>query len=294
MKRSSVFLPLLLLSLILSSCAEQAAMPGRAFEGTITQVIKVPGLMNAVGGEMGNGGAMLAAASNVNMKIYAREDKLAYEMAVMGGLFKIKTIIDRSSRTITMLMPNKQAFVTDLRSMDSMRSIIDDSLNNSDQLDSLAQNIPKPTGKKMEINGFEVEEYVSKVEGMDVQMWMTNDPRMQFYEIIQDAMLGRQRTGMGGVEEAFAMLMPLSKGKVPVQVTAKLNGEVFATSELTKIEEMELDDEIFAIPAGYTITKGSPGAMSSGSSSDSVVDADDDTSTVKSIDTSNSFRTGKP
>jgi hypothetical protein len=291
MKRIPYLLPVLLLCLVLSSCAEQAAMPGRAFEGTITQVIKVPGLANAMGGgEAGGGGAMLAAASNVNMKIYAREDKLAYEMAVMGGLFKIKTIIDRSSRTITMLMPNKQAFVTDLRSMDSMRKIIDDSLNTGNHLDSLAQNIPKPTGKKMEINGFEVEEYVSKVEGMDVQMWMTSDPRMQFYEIIQDAMLGRQRTGMGGIEEAFAMLMPLSKGKIPVQLTAKLNGEIFATSELTKIEEMELDDEIFAIPAGYKIIKGSPGSMNSGSSSDSVMDEVDSVSS----DTTGTFMTGKP
>jgi hypothetical protein len=142
----------------------------------------------------------------------------------------------------------------------------------------------------MEINGFEVEEYVSKVEGMDVQMWMTSDPRMQFYEIIQDAMLGRQRTGMGGIEEAFAMLMPLSKGKIPVQLTAKLNGEIFATSELTKIEEMELDDEIFAIPSGYKIIKGSPGSMNSTSSSDSVMDEVDSVSS----DTTGTFMTGKP
>lgn len=292
MKRSFLVLPLLFLTLSLASCAEQAAMPDRPFEGTITQIIKLPGMAKAMGAEGGEGGAMLAAASNVNMKIYAREDKLAYEMAVMGGLFKIKTIIDRSNRTITMLMPNKQAFVTDLRSMDSLRKILDDSLNTGDQLDSLAENLPKPTGKKMEINGFEVEEYVSKVQGMDVQMWMTSDPRMQFYEIIQDAILGRQRTGMGGVEEAFAMLMPLSKGKIPVQLTAKLNGEIFATSELTKIEEMELDDDIFAIPAGYTITKRSPGSVEKRSMEDS--DDLNSTDSVGSGDTSKSFMTGKP
>lgn len=264
-------------------------MPGKPFEGTITQVIKVPGLAKAIGGEADGAGAMMAAASNVNMKIYAREDKLAYEMAVMGGLFKIKTIIDRSNRTITMLMPNKQAFVTDLRTMDSMRKIIDDSLNKSNQLDSLAQSIPQPTGKKMEINGFEVEEYTSKVQGMDVQMWMTTDPRMQFYEIIQDAVLGRQRTGLGGVEEMFAMLMPLSKGKVPVQLTAKLNGEVFATSELTKIEEMELDDDIFEIPAGYKITKGSPGSMTTRSETKT-----DSVQARSKTDTTQTYITGKP
>jgi hypothetical protein len=290
MKRSFLFLPLLLLSLVLVSCGEQAAMPGKPFEGTITQVIKVPGIAKTMGAEAEGAGAMMAAASNVNMKIYAREDKLAYEMAVMGGLFKIKTIIDRSNRTITMLMPNKQAFVTDLRSMDSMRRIIDDSINKNDQLDSLAQSLPQPTGKKMEINGFEVEEYTSKVQGMDVQMWMTTDPRMQFYEIIQDAILGRQRTGMGGVEEMFAMIMPLSKGKIPVQVTAKMNGEVFATSELTKIEEMELDDDVFAIPAGYTITKGSPGSMMSRSNNKSDADSLEEGSKK---DTTETFITGK-
>jgi hypothetical protein len=289
MKRSYTLLIALFISFALASCGEQAAMPGRAFEGTITQIIKVPGISKAMGGEAGGGAALMAAASNVNLKIYAREDKLAYEMAVMGGLFKIKTIIDRSNRTITMLMPNKQAYVTDLRSMDSMRKILDDSLNSGNQLDSLAQNIPKPTGKTMEINGFQVEEYVSKVEGMDVQMWMTSDPRMQFYEIVQDAILGRQRTGMGGIEEAFAMLMPLTKGKVPVQLTAKMNGEVFATSELTKIEEMELDDEIFAIPAGYQVIKGSPGSVTS--KRDSVGTLPDSTT---SSDTSTGFVTGKP
>lgn len=284
MKRYFLLLPVFSILMLLTSCAEQAAMPDKAFEGTITQVIKVPGIAKTMGGEAGQGGALLTAASNVNLKIYAREDKLAYEMAVMGGLFKIKTIIDRSTRTITMLTPDKKAIVTDLRTMDSMRRILDDSLNQSDRIDSLAQSIPQPTGKKMEINGFEAEEYVGTVNGMDVEMWLTSDPRMQFYEILRDALLGRQRTGMGGVEEIFALMMPLSKGKVPVQFTARSNGEIFATSEMTKLEEMELDDEIFQIPPGYQVIKQSAANMSTRPSTDST----------GKPDSTKSFITGQP
>jgi hypothetical protein len=284
MKQSSFLLPILLLSMSLASCGEQAAIPGKAFEGTITQIIKVPGVAKAMGGDAGQGGALLAAASNVNLKIYAREDKVAYEMAVMGGLFKIKTIIDRATRTITVLTPDKKALVTDLRAMDSMRKILDDTLNAGDKLDSIAQSIPQPTGKKMEINGFEAEEYVGKINGMDVEMWLTSDPRMQFYEILRDALLGRQRTGMGGVEEIFALMMPLSKGKVPVQFTAKMNGEIFATSEMTELEEMELDDDIFSIPAGYEIVKESHISKGTRTSKD----------TLSTSDTAKPFITGKP
>lgn len=268
------WLSILLLALTfgLSSCAEQAAMPGKAFEGTITQIIKVPGLAKLMSGDsgMGGGGALLGAASNVNVKIYAREDRVAYEMAVMGGLLKIKSIINRSTRTLTMLTPDKKAIVIDLKSMDSMRNEIDDSIRgNSGMIDSLADQIPKPTGKKMEINGFEVEEYVSRSNDMDIQMWVTEDPRMQFYEVVQDALLGRQRTGMGGMEEIFAMFQPISKGKIPVQVTAKLNGEVLATSEMTKLEQEELDDSVFEIPAGYEIVKQDASSMQEGSSKSS-------------------------
>lgn len=293
MKASKISLSLLFVMLSLASCGEQAALPGKPFEGTITQIIKVPGLAKAMAGvdsgSKGMGGnSFLSAASTANMKIYAREDKLAYELSVMGGLFKIKTIIDRGTRTITMLMPNKQAIVTDMRSMDTMRKIIDDTLNKSNQLDSLAQSIPVATGRKMEINGFEAEEFVGKMQGMDVQMWVTSDPRMQFYEIIQDAILGRQRTGMGGIEEVFAMLLPLSKGKVPVQFTAKMNGEVFASSELSKIEEGELEDAVFAIPAGYTIVKESASQMSARSSANSKIDS------AAISDSIRKFITGKP
>ena len=286
MTRRWLSIPLLILGVFLASCGEQAALPGRAFEGTITQVIKLPGIAKGMAGEGSQGSALLAAMSNVNMKIYAREDKVAYEFAAMGGLMKFKTIIDRNTRTITMLTPDKKAIVTDLRQMDSMRRILDDSLNKSNQLDSLADAIPQPTGKKMEINGFEVEEYVGKMQGMDVQMWLTSDPRMQFYDVIRDAVLGRQRTGLGGLEEFFALLMPLSKGKVPVQFSAKLNGEVFATSELTKLEETAIDDEVFEIPAGYQVIKGT--SESSGSRSISI-----DTSSAET-DTTETFITGKP
>lgn len=271
MHYSIKYVALAVLALIsLSSCAEQAALPGKAFEGTITQVIKLPGLAKTLGGldsgskEDRRTGALLGAASTVSLKIHTREDKLAYEVAAFGGFIKSRFIIDRATRTLTMLTPDKKAYVTDLKAMDTIRERLDDSIRKNQQMvDSIGDALPKPTGRTQEINGFEVEEYVGRMQGMDVEMWLTSDPRMKFYEVLRDAILGKRRTGTGGLEEIFAMIAPLTDGKVPVQFTSKLNGEVFATSELTKIEEEELDDKLFEIPAGYQIVRETPGGIES-------------------------------
>src|SRR3569832_2576560 len=111
-------------------------------------------------------------------------------MSLMGGLIgvPVHSIIDRNSRTMTMLV-GKHAYVTNLRALDSNRTKVDDSLSEHPEiLDSLNKVVPKPTGMKKTIYGLECEEYTSTFKGMNIDMWISQDPRLKFYDVIQDAL----------------------------------------------------------------------------------------------------------
>ncbi len=255
--------------LLISSCASHNQMPNRPFEGTITQTIHAQGLMDMLGGAMDSGkgsslppgrpnvpgAGLMGLLSNVSVKIYVRPDKVAYDVDAVGGLLHVRSIIDRNTRTITTLM-NNQALVANLRSFDSIRPKIDSSINANPQLkDTLQNNLPQATGKHAVINGFEADEYRAKSNGLDVQVWLTDDPRMKFYEVIRDAFLGRNTTGTGGLEELFSILAPISGGKVPVKSVISMNGKQVISSELGSINEEKVDDDIFQIPKDYEIVK---------------------------------------
>src|SRR5665647_1689833 len=113
--------------LFLSSCAERSQMPQHAFEGTIVEVIQVPGLANLAagssdsGGESNLGSSILGALSNVTITMHVRGDKVASNVAILGGMISMTSIIDRNARTLTMLLPNHTAVVQDLREFDSAR-----------------------------------------------------------------------------------------------------------------------------------------------------------------------------
>ncbi len=255
------FVFILAASFYLSSCASHSQNPERAFEGTITQTIHAQGLMEMLSksgdssSSNSTGAGIMGLLSNITLKLYVRSDKVAYDIDAAGGLLHMRSIIDRNTRTITTLM-NHQALVTNLRSFDSLRPKIDDSLNTHHAIkDSLQNSLPQPTGKHQEINGFEADEYRAKTNGLDIDMWLTDDPRMKFYGIIRDAILGRNQTGGGGMEEIFSILAPVTGSKVPVRSTISMNGKQVMTSELSSIEEGKVDDAIFQIPKDYTIVR---------------------------------------
>ena len=253
--------------LFLSSCSERASMPGRAFEGKIVQQISVDA--SALGSaDVRNDSTFTAPApskkmplgfsTNATITMYVRGDKVALGMSLLGGFVSlpVRTIIDRNSRTMTMLV-NKHAYVTSLRAMDTMRSKIDDSLHeHPDILDSLNTLVPKPTGMKKTINGLECEEYIGTFKGMNIDMWITQDTRLKFYDVIEDAFLGKNRTGMGGMEQIMMLLKPISgEGKVPVMMTISKDGNIFIKSELKEMSEEKLSDDLFEVPKEYDVIK---------------------------------------
>jgi hypothetical protein len=91
---------------------------------------------------------------------------------------------------------------------------------------------------------------------MDMDMWITQDPRLKFYDVIRDALLGRKRTGEGGMEEVLALLKPIAgEGKVPVKMTIGRDGKNMIKSELKEMTEEKIDESFFQIPSDYEIVK---------------------------------------
>jgi hypothetical protein len=249
---------------MLASCAERSQMPAHAYEGTITEVIHMPGigkLMNAGKNDSSdddNGSSAMAmgALANIGLKMYVRENVIAYDVSVLGGLITMHSIIDRNARTLTVLLPNHSAMVMDLRKLDSAKNVLNDSLQaHNGLLDSLEAMIPQPTGKTQSIHGLETEEYHAGKGSIETDMWLSDNDKLKAFDVVRDAFLGRGTEGSGGLDQIFGLMRPIA-GKIPVKFETKLNGEVVASGELTDITEEKLDDALFTIPKDYTIING--------------------------------------
>lgn len=241
-------------------------MPGKGFEGKIVQKISVGSdFMSSMKEEHDSTdvtGAGAQHASNqmgpsMEVTMYSKGDKVAYDMSMMGFPIKLHTIIDRSTRTITLVTPDKMAYVSDLHAIDKVRAKVDDSIEKHHNiLDSIQAHMPKATGQKKTINGLACEEYATKIGDNDLTLWVTQDSRLKFYDIMRDALLGKQRTGLGGMDEVMSILAPfLGEGHVPVLTELSKNGKVLLKSEMVTMSEEKVDDDIVNVPSGYKIVK---------------------------------------
>jgi Domain of unknown function (DUF4412) len=265
-----------IVSFMLASCAERSQMPAHTYEGTITEVIHMPGIgklmrnggdfskhdstdadsSDQTGNSSSMGASAMGALANVGLKMYVRENVIAYDVSILGGLITMHSIIDRNARTLTVLMPNHTAMVLDLRTLDSSRSKINDSLQaHSALFDSLQAALPQPTGKHETIHGLDAEEYHAVKGPIETDMWLSDNEKLKAFDVVRDAFLGRGNEGSGGLDQIFGMMRPIA-GKIPVKFETKLNGEVLASGELTDITEEKLDDALFTIPKDYTIVNG--------------------------------------
>ncbi|HET6402385.1 MAG TPA: hypothetical protein VFH95_13445 [Candidatus Kapabacteria bacterium] len=258
----------ILTSILLASCAERSQMPASAFEGTITEVIQMPGIgtmmsgSNDSTGQAGQGLSAMGAFANLSLKMYVRENKVAYDMSMLGGLITMHSIIDRDARTMTMLLPNHTAMVMDLRALDTTRRRMDDSLRTRMGIfDSLEAMLPQPTGRHETIHGLDAEEYHGQRGSVETEMWLSANEKLKAFDVVRDAFLGRgiddrsASAGGGGLDEVFGMIRPIA-GKIPVKFETKVNGKTFVKGELTDITEEKLDDALFEIPQGYQIING--------------------------------------
>lgn len=240
-------------------------MPASAFEGTITEVIQMPGIGAMMSGsdssgQTGQGLSAMGAFANLSLKMYVRENKVAYDMSMLGGLITMHSIIDRDARTMTMLLPNHTAMVMDLRALDSSRRQMSDSLQkHSGILDSLEAMLPQPTGRHETMHGLDAEEYHGQRGSVETEMWLSANEKLKAFDVVRDAFLGRgsedRSATEGGLDQVFGMIRPIA-GKIPVKFQTTMNGKTLIKGELTDITEEKLDDALFEIPQGYQIVNG--------------------------------------
>lgn len=256
------FLPLF----VLVSCADRGQTPGKGFEGKIVQKITIN--KSLIGQKQERDSTDLTGAGaaheavnpsgpSVEITMFAKGDKVAYDMSLIGFPIKIHTIIDRNARTVALLTPDKMAYVSDLHTFDKVKSVVDDSINrHHDMIDSLQAHMPQSTGQKKTINGLACEEFTTKIGDNDLTFWLTQDSRLHFYDIVRDAFLGKQRTGMGGMEEALAIVAPfLGEGRTPVVATLSHNGQTLIKSEMVSMSEESVSDDILTIPSDYKVVR---------------------------------------
>lgn len=252
-------------ALFLLSCSEKAQQPGRAFEGRIVQKITVNGNLFDHGGDSATSESPRTgppvekplSGPSMTLTMFSKGDKVAYDMTTPIIPITLHSIVDRNARTVTILGPNKVAYVSDLHSFDKVRGKMDDSIStNHRMLDSLQAHMPKPTGNKKTIQGLACEEYKTTIDKTDITLWITQDSRLKYFDIMRDALLGKQRTGMGGLEELFSIFTPIAgDGHLPVIAEVSRGGKTIIKSEMVEFSEESVSDDVFEIPKGYEIDK---------------------------------------
>ncbi|MEI8133507.1 MAG: DUF4412 domain-containing protein [bacterium] len=262
MKQFVRFTPLFpITAFVLISCQDKTTMPGRGFEGKIVQEITIDA--SAMANHHGDDSASAKPAPSVSLPnilttltMQIKGEKIAYDMSLMGGFLNFRAIIDANERTMTTLM-NKHAYVMNFKSLDSIEHKIDDSINHHPEvMDSLEKFIPKPTGMKKTILGLECEEYIGTMMGMTADLWVTEDTRLKFYNVMQDALLGKHRTGTGGLEQILSLYKSISgNGKMPVLTTLTKDGKTVMKSELKSMSSEKISDETFQIPKDFEVVK---------------------------------------
>ncbi|MBV9489266.1 MAG: DUF4412 domain-containing protein [Verrucomicrobia bacterium] len=120
----------------------------------------------------------------------------------------------------------------------------------------------KPTGKKETINGRQTEEYIYDLNGIRTTVDIDKD-----YPNYRDLVTALYNAQNGPGMDAFRTLA-LPPGKfpgMPVRTSVELMGEKMVTT-IESVEQTELSDADFAVPAGYKefqMNAASPGASRS-------------------------------
>ena len=124
------------------------------------------------------------------------------------------------------------------------------------------------TEEKQEINGYSCRKVVVRVEAGGnetvVEHWMTKEAKgIGAVHEFQKNMYEKLKDLPQAAANLKAMQTFADKGMFPIKTVTRMKtpmGEMTTTQTVTKIEEGDLDDELFEIPEGYTKqTFGPPG-----------------------------------
>lgn len=197
----------------------------QSFEGVITMQMIVPQL----------------GADKVPMVITSKGDKSVMEMTIpqQGTM---TTYTNRTTQKMVMVMAAmKMGFEVDLKKAEQAAAA------------SGSQAIPKATGQKKSINGFNCELYtMSPKDGSEVEMWLTGDLPKTLSSAVGGAISGMNKMNNGSSSsKAFEEI--LSKGLVPIEFDAKTGGQVVATIQFVKYEQKPIADSYFVVPSDINV-----------------------------------------
>ena len=123
--------------------------------------------------------------------------------------------------------------------------------------------IPKATGKKQKIAGYNCELYtitIDTVQQMDI--WLTKDLPKDISAAIKDCTeAGMKTTGV----RSEALMALFQNGYAQVKMEMKYQGMTQLANEFASAEPKKLDDSIFVIPTDIKIEKFDPTHMNPGS-----------------------------
>lgn len=103
---------------------------------------------------------------------------------------------------------------------------------------------PQATGKKETINGYECDEYVMKVNGGTIRMWLTDQlPAAQ--------KLAAEIAALSGDNAFAAMMKNEALPGYPLKTVMEIPGMPVTTRTVVSILKDDLPDSEFKVPAGY-------------------------------------------
>lgn len=165
-----------------------------------------------------------------NMHIFTKGGHTITQMD-MGAMGNIKCYIDKKNKKITILGVGQNLEM--------------DMLDNSPQ-DAKGIEM-KPTGKKDVINGFKSEEYTLTLDkGQMADAWLTNDLPKSVFEHMKDMQLSSAGSS-GNMSTAVKKMMEKGMFFSRLIMNTPQGGDV--TMDVTKVEEKDLDDAMFKVPA---------------------------------------------
>jgi hypothetical protein len=161
---------------------------------------------------------------------------------------QITTIIDAKTGDVTTLLNDKKAV---MRVSGEKAKAMAEMAKSFAKEELPAQALPKPTGKKETINGYETEEYATDSAKYHASYWVAkNYPN---YESILKQMSIMQQGAFAGLTKGLPDYHVLPGLPLRTQIKVPGQGDVTSTIESLKLDS--LPDSEIAIPAGYSEIK---------------------------------------
>ena len=162
---------------------------------------------------------------------------------------QLTTLIDAKSGDLTTLLNDQK---TVMRISGEKAKAMAEMAQSFLKDNSGASTVPKPTGKKETINGYETEEYITDSPKYHARYWIaTTYPDYQTIlkqmEVFQNGAFAAMRKGLH--------LDYRDLPGFPLRTKMKLQGQGEITSTIESVSQSPIADSEFSIPAGYTEMK---------------------------------------